>query len=503
MRLIMKNLIITVAMGAALSVTACSEEAGGTQDQHKNIAKSPVTSAEWYKAGADVIAAKKAQAINTNTAKNVILFVGDGMGISTLTAARILQGQQRGETGEENLLSFETLPYTAIVKTYNTDMQVADSAGTASAMNTGVKTRIGIISEGPEQTRGQCLGAKDNLSTTLAERMEEAGYATGIVSTARLTHATPAAVYAHSPDRSWENDSELPEEAVKNGCKDIAAQLIEFSAGDGLEVALGGGRANFLPKPDGGKRTDGRNLTQEWTSSDAKARYVDDLEGLKAATPENTSRLLGLFNDSHMKFEVDRSESEPSLAEMTEKAISFLRGKGKGYYLMVEAGRVDHAHHGSNARRALQDTIALSDAVEKALEMIDLSDTMVLVTADHSHVFTMAGYSERGNPILGVVKAKGETVKGEDGKPYTSLGYGNGPGYIEGPRPDLTNAVTMDKNYRQLSTVPLKSETHGGEDVALFAVGPWAHLVRGTIEQNVVYHYMLNALGLNDEEKVE
>ncbi len=499
----MKNSIIAVAMGVVLSAGACSQDEKATPIQNKNIVKGPVTSAEWFKAGADAIAVKKAQAINTNKAKNVILFIGDGMGISTLTAARILQGQQRGETGEENLLSFETLPYTAIVKTYNTDMQVSDSAGTASAMNTGVKTSIGVISEGPEQTRGQCLGDRENFSTTLAERMEEAGYATGVVSTARLTHATPAAVYAHSPDRGWENDSELPEEAVKNGCKDIAAQLVEFSSGDGLEVALGGGRRNFLPQSSGGKRSDSRDLTKEWAASDAKARYVDGLEGLKTATPENTSRLLGLFNDSHMKFEVDRNESEPSLSEMTEKAISFLDGKGKGYYLMVEAGRVDHAHHGGNARRALQDAIALSDAVEKALEMVDLNETMILVTADHSHVFTMAGYPERGNPILGVVKAKGETIKAEDGKSYTTLGYGNGMGYIEGPRPELTNEIVRDKNYLQQSTVPLKSETHGGEDVALFAVGPWSHLVRGTIEQNVIYHYMVNALGLNDEEKAE
>ena len=499
----MKNSIIAVAMGMVLSAGACSQEEKAASVQGKNIVKGPVTSAEWFKAGADVVAANKARSINTNKAKNVILFVGDGMGISTLTAARILQGQQRGETGEENLLSFEKFPYTAIVKTYNTDMQVSDSAGTASAMNTGMKTSIGVISQGPEQTRGQCLGAKGNLSVTLAERMDEAGYATGVVSTARLTHATPAAVYAHSPDRGWENDTELPDEAVKNDCKDIAAQLIEFSDGDGLEVALGGGRSNFLPKSVGGKRGDSRDLIKEWAASDAKARYVDSIEGLKAATPDNTSRLLGLFNDSHMKFEVDRENSEPSLAEMTTKAINFLDGKGKGYYLMVEAGRVDHAHHGGNARRALQDAIALSDAVEKALEMVDLSETMILVTADHSHVFTMAGYPERGNPILGVVNARGEATKAEDGKAYTTLGYGNGMGYIEGPRPELTNEIARDKNYLQQSAVPLKSETHGGEDVALFAIGPWSHLVRGTIEQNVIYHYMANALGLNDEEKAE
>lgn len=498
----MKNLVIAITLGTVLTVGACSDEVASASVDDKATVKGPVTSSEWFKAGADAVTAKKALPLNTNKAKNVILFIGDGMGVSTLTAARILEGQMRGETGEENLLSFEEFPHTAIVKTYNTDSQVADSAGTASAMNTGMKTRIGVISLGPEQKRGQCAGASDNNAQTLAERLEEAGYATGVVSTARVTHATPAAVYAHSADRDWEADNHLSEEAVNNGCKDIATQLLEFSSGDGIDVVLGGGRSLFLPESDGGKRKDNRNLTTEWSASAKNARYVSNSEGLKAATPDNTSRLLGLFNDSHMKFEADRENSEPSLSDMTEKAITFLERKGvdKGYYLMVEAGRVDHAHHGGNANRALHDAIALSAAVKKAMEMVDLSETVIMVTADHSHVFTMAGYPERGNPILGIAKAGGKALLDKDDKPYTTLGYGNGPGYIEGARPTLSNAETTAKNYRQEATVPLHSETHGGEDVALFAIGPWAHLVRGTIEQNVIYHYMVNALGLDEKE---
>lgn len=499
----MKNSIIAGAMGVVLSAGACAQDEKAKPVQGQNIVKGPVVSAEWFKAGADVVAASKVQAINTNKAKNIILFVGDGMGISTLTAARILEGQLRGETGEENLLSFETFPYTAIVKTYNTDMQVPDSAGTATAFNAGIKTRAGVISIGPEQPRGKCAGSEKYHTPLLAEQLEEAGYATGIVSTARVTHATPATVYAHSPDRNWENDAELPEEAVKNSCKDIASQLIEFSSGDGIDIVLGGGRANFLSAAAGGKRSDDRDLTKEWTASDAKARYVDNQADMEAATPDNTSRLLGLFNDSHMKFEAMRDSLEPSLSDMTTKAINFLDGRGKGYYLMVEAGRVDHGHHAGSAYLALNDALALSRAVKKALEMVDLSETMILVTADHSHVFTMAGYPERGNSIFGIVKMEGKASVDKDGKPYTTLGYGNGPGYVEGERPELTNEITMSKNYRQQATVPMKSETHGGEDVALFAIGPWSHLVRGTIEQNVIYHYMVNALGLNDEEKAE
>lgn len=496
----MKNILLAVSIGAIISVGACSQEVEQKPvDDTKNVVVGPETSSEWFDAGAAKIAEIKAQVINTNKAKNVILFVGDGMGISTLTAARILEGQLRGETGEENLLSFEEFPHTALVKTYNTDAQISDSAGTASAFNTGMKTRSGVISVGPEQPHAVCKGSEKYFSPLLAERLEEAGYATGIVSTAKITHATPAAVYAHSATRGWEADYNLSEEAAENGCEDIASQLLSFDDGDGIDLAIGGGRAAFLP----GKRKDGRDLTKEWVASAESARYVSNAQELAAATPENTSRLLGLFTDSHMSYEADRQEGEPSLTDMTEKAISFLDGKGKGYYLMVEAGRVDHAHHGGNAYRSLHDAVELSSAVRKAMEMVDLNETMIMVTADHSHVFTMAGYADRGNPIFGVSKNNGEAAKAKDGEAYTTLGYGNGPGYIEGKRPELTNDVTRHKDYQQQAAVPMDSETHAGEDVALFAVGPWSHLVRGTIEQNVIYHYMVNALGLNEEEKAE
>ena len=500
----MKNTVVAFTLSASLSLCACATEVDEKPSGANNAVKGAVTGQEWYKAGADAVAASKALVINKNKAKNVILFIGDGMGISTLTAARILEGQVRGEAGEENLLSFEKFPYTAIVKTYNTDLQVSDSAGTATAMNTGMKTRGGIISLNPSQPRSQCAGASDNVVQTLAERLEGEGYATGIVTTTRITHATPASVYAHSAERYWENDAKLPAEAVKNGCKDIAAQFAEFSVGNGIDITLGGGRSYFLPQTEGGARKDGRNLIDEWKKGEAKANYVSNKAELDTVTSSNSSRVLGLFNDDHLKFESDRGDSEPSLTEMTEKAITFLEGKDNGYYLMVEAGRVDHAHHGGNAYRALHDTVELSAAVRRTMEMVDLNETLILVTADHSHTFTIggrsSGFTQRGNPIFGLVENKEKGIsKDDDGKPYTTLSYSHGGGHIAGERPDLTNEITQAKDYRQETVVPLKSESHGGEDVALFAIGPWSHLVRGTIEQNVIYHYMVNALGLDEK----
>jgi alkaline phosphatase len=196
---------------------------------------------------------------------------------------------------------------------------------------------------------------------------------------------------------------------------------------------------------------------------------------------------------------------------MTAKAIAVLRNNRKGFYLMVEGGRIDHAHHAGNAYRALADTLALSDAVRVAQQLTDSSDTLIIVTADHSHVFTLAGYAKRGNPILGPVIEPGQTTPALalDGKPYTTLGYMNGSGHALLPadrdpdewRPANTgrhleaNAATDSPGFFQEALVPLEWETHGGEDVAIFAGGPQAYLFRGTMEQNTVYHVMRRALG--------
>ena len=457
------------------------------------------TTESWLKDGEKAIAERAAYKINNKRAKNVILFIGDGMGVSTLTAARILEGQLRGETGEENYLSFETFPNTALVKTYNVDAQVADSAGTASALNTGTKTRIGVINTPPTQMQETCAADTFTAVTPLAYYAEKVGLSTGIVSTARLTHATPAAVYAHSPMRDWEADIEVPQEAKEAGCRDIAQQILDPMMGNGLEVALGGGRANFQPKGTGkGKRADGRDITQEWVANNKNAVYVENAADLASVDLSKTDKLLGLFDNSHMQFSASRSDEQPELATMTETAIKMLSKNKNGYYLMVEGGRIDHGHHAGSAYNALNDAVALSAAVRKAMEMVDLDETLILVTADHSHVFTIAGYPKRGNPIFGLVTEvhHSEHALAGDHKPYTTLGYQNGPGAVPGERPELTDEQVQDPKFLQQSLIPRGSETHGGEDVALFGIGPRSHFVRGTMEQNVVFHIMDNALDL-------
>ena len=170
---------------------------------------------------------------------------------------------------------------------------------------------------------------------------------------------------------------------------------------------------------------------------------------------------------------------------------------------MVEGGRIDHAHHLGNAYRALTETIEFSNAVKTALSKVNLKDTLIIVTADHSHTFTMGGYPIRGNNILGLVREVDgsglleEKEKGDkNSKPFTTLGYGNGRGYIGGTRPTLTQQQVTNPDYKQEAAVPLTDETHGGEDVAIFAIGADSQLIRGVMEENWIFYVMKDALQL-------
>ena len=439
------------------------------------------------------------QTTSPEKAKNVILFIGDGMGISTITAARIFDGQSKGMSGEGNTLSFEAFPNLALVKTYNLDAQVPDSAGTASAMNTGLKTQIGKINVQPDGLYAQCADSTATPPPLMADIVEAAGMSTGIVSTARLTHATPAAVYGHAASRGWESDVDVDKTGKAHGCVDLATQLVAYGGANGLEVALGGGRRNFLGKDEGGKRKDGKNLIIGWSKKSNAHIVVQDIAALNAIDPKSGQKVLGLFDGSHMDYEVDRDHNEqPSLSEMTKFAIQNLSARDTGYFLMVEAGRIDHAHHQTNAYRALSETQELARAVALADEMTNDDDTLILVTADHSHVFTMAGYPKIGNPILGLVRppaSKDDKPSiAADGLPYTTLGYHNGPNVRSAEA--QTDNMVQDKNYRQQSAVRRASETHGGEDVALFAKGPGAENVHGIIDQAEIFDIIISALEL-------
>lgn len=462
----------------------------------------------------DARPAPMAEAAAPKQAKNVILFIGDGMGISTITATRIYEGQKRGETGEENRLSFEKFDNLALVKTYNTNAQVPDSAGTATAMHSGTKTRIGVLGIGPEAEKGVCQDALAHPLPLLGEEVKQRGLALGIVTTTRLTHATPASVYSRSADRDWESDTNIPADQQGQGCKDIALQLAESQ----FDVALGGGTAVFYGKDKerGGRRIDaGADLPSAWAATNG-GTVVKTAAELAAAPMDKP--VLGLFNPGHLTFMADRKPDspEPTLTDMTAQAITRLKADPDGFYLMVEGGRIDHAHHAGQAGYALEEAVEFARAVQYAVDNTDPAETLIMVTADHSHVFTISGYPQRGNDILGLVvppKGNGEDggdgtspLLAADGKPYTTLGYANGPGGLLAKKhgeddDDHDHGRPMPETgikARQQALVPLGSETHGGEDVALFATGPGANRVRGVIEQNVIYAIIRKALGWAD-----
>ncbi|OUS40306.1 hypothetical protein A9R00_06705, partial [Oleispira antarctica] len=215
-----------ILLGIMLSLIACG--------QSGNTGKDQTSSALWFQQGKEKVQQRKLflekeqENESSRKAKNIIFVVGDGMGVSTLTAARIFVGQQQGLLGEEFALSFESFPHTALIKTYNVDLQTPDSAGTMSALMTGLKTNEGIISLPASVKRGDCTSTtlQDKMLPTLLDIAKAKGKSTAVVTTARVTHATPATTYAHSVDRNWESDDAIPQEAKDLGCLDIASQLI-------------------------------------------------------------------------------------------------------------------------------------------------------------------------------------------------------------------------------------------------------------------------------------
>ncbi|MGI8466910.1 MAG: alkaline phosphatase [Pyrinomonadaceae bacterium] len=511
----MQKISIKVFVLASLFCFIISTFAQTTQPQFP--VKRQESADTWLKDGRAAIERSIALKPNKKRAKNVILFLGDGMGVSTITAARILEGQLRGESGEENRLSFEEFPYSAFSKTYSANQQTSDSAPTMSAIVTGVKTDEGVLSVNQNIVHDDYKTVAGNETKTILEMAEDAGKSTGVVTTARVTHATPGACYAHTADRDWESDYDISirkKDAYEAKFPDIARQLIEFKHGDGLEVALGGGRSKFLTKdePDPeyadkkGERLDGRDLTKEWTTRYKDAAYVWNKKDFDAIDPKKTKHLLGLFEPSHLHYNYDRAKDaagEPSLSEMTSKAIDILSQNKKGFFLMVEGGRIDMAHHEGNAYRALTDAIEFSNAVRAALAKVNTEDTLIIVTADHSHTFNIGGYPMRGNNILGLVREIGGDGLPEanykvdkNGKPYTTLSYANGTGARGGERPNLTETEVTNPNYKQEAIVPLGAETHGGEDVAIFATGAGAYLVPGSMEENWLFQVMFDSMRL-------
>ena len=442
--------------------------------------------------------------------KNIIFFLGDGMGLTTMTAARIYK------VGESGDLTMDTLPETAFIKTFSANAQVTDSAPSMAAYMTGVKMNNEVISMTSETSAFDPVTLKDFVAgadttcptsgngkpvTTLVELAKAAGMGTGVITTTRITHATPAATYAHICHRDGENT--------------IAAQMVPSGAGynaalgDGVDVFMGGGLRHFLPKEtSGSSRTDSRDLVAEMKNAGYNyAASKSDFDKLPA-----TGKILSLFTSSHMAYDIDRdSTKEPSLAEMTSRSIDQLKANSRGFFLMVEGGRIDHALHETTARKALQDTVAFDDAIKVAIDKMrvidpDLKNTLIVVTADHDHTLVLNGYSAltgkttEANPgVLGLLRSyvTGLLANDKTGNPFTIIGFGNGENRPMA-RTALTDVQVFDKNYHQEATIPTAagSETHGGADVFLGAIGKGADNFAGVMDNTAVFGLIRKAMGL-------
>jgi len=418
-------------------------------------------------------------------AKNVVFFLGDGMGVSTLTTARVHKGQQRAGMvgGEQEKLVFEQFPHLALVRTYCYDTTVADSACSATSYLCGVKGNYETVGVSAEVKLGDCAAQQvpENRVSSLLAWAQEKGKATGVVTTDSLTGASPAGTYAHAADRDWENDELTPA-----GCEDIASQLVSEQTGRQFKVILGGGDQHFR------RRGDGRDLTKEWMEGRKGGKLVTNREELNNANASNTEFLFGLFADDEMSYRLDvdeKTNKEPSLAEMTAKAVELLEGTEQGFVLFVESALIDKAHHEGWARKATQEVLELERAVEVVLNMTDPLSTLTIVTADHSHGITLSGYPKRGTDIFGYDPAAPE---------YLSLMYATGPGH-KGENWNLLEEPKLgDKDFRFPSTVHRDSAAHQGEEVALYAIGPGAQYFQGLLQQYMVPHILSYASCIGD-----
>jgi len=480
---------------------------------------------------------------NTGVAKNIIIFIGDGMSLPTVTAARVFKGQKERNDGNWAELAWEAFPHVGLSKTYCANYMVPDSAATASAMYSGVKTTFFTMGYNSSvQVSSPASASKEAEVETILDWAQAAGKRTGFVTTTRMSHATPAALYAKTVYRFWEGDHDITKSVEKNetsqedidnnNVKDISRQLVESEAGNKLDIMLGGGRASFLPwsrKPQNitptapgfdyedendiwdNYRDDDRDLLAEWenNTSHGKRKYIDTKELLLADDLTDNDQVMGIFTNSYMVWDdMAEAKNKPTIAEMASTAVNFLQAKAgqEGFFIMIEGGRIDAAHHNGHAVRALSETLAFEKAIEEVVKSVNLEETLILVTADHAHTMSIGGYTNREYNITG-------SIDGDDNEVMSILSYGNGPGFRnlmtegEGNFTQIDRAnVTLEKNasaplkFRQPSASPLKSETHGGDDVGIWAQGPWSHLIHGVHEQSYIATVMSYAGCLGKHE---
>jgi alkaline phosphatase len=440
---------------------------------------------------------------SSGQARSVILLISDGMSPNHQFIAELYAEQVLGVDTYIN-----TLPYAAYTRTLTVNNNITDSAPAGSSLHAGGLYRNGVINVDEDaMTR-----------FTVAHAAQDAGKSVGIVSTARITHATPASVFASVPDRDMENE--------------IAVQMLDFAP----DVALGGGIRHFLPEDGGGRREDGRDLTAEFI--EAGYTFVTTGTELNAVDLATTNRLLGLFKGSHMTYEIDRIQQEvdePSLADMTVAALEILGRNENGFFLSVEAARVDHASHANDTVGTLWDQLAFEDAVRVALEYQAANpDTLVIVTADHdcggiglgrdnifsvnvahleqytcSFEYTLSQLNDDMSNVDEVLAGCGWSFTEEQQAMLDMMPMNTEPG--ETGVEDFDAAAGYVVNWLHFVMAHSQSEgaqidwtswTHTANPVVTFAQGPGAEALSGDIHLQDIAFAMANAMGVTIPEPV-
>ena len=452
-------------------------------------------------------------------AKNVILFIGDGMSLPARQMARILsKGITEGKYND--LLEMEKMSNLALITTSGSDSLVTDSANSASAYATGQKGAVNAMGVYADSTKDPFDDPKVENIIELAKRTR--GMATGIVSTANITDATPAAMLAHTRKRSEQNF--------------IAQEMLNPLHRP--DVILGGGSRQFLPKSvPGSKRSDERNLIEEFKQQG----YVTAINKTELKQVGITDKLLGLFQLDNMDVYIDREvtknpavlgnfNDQPTLMDMTKAAIDVLSKNKNGFFLMVEGACIDKQLHTMDWQRATYDTIEMDKAVGIAKEFAKKNeDTLIIVVADHSHGASITGtYHELDG------KTGREAVRTYADAGWTTFADVDGDGFPDDPNPSVTLAVQFAnhpdyiENYKfqEVPTSPAimangkaianekrspqggdlkvgnipssdSSEVHSADDVPLTADGPGADYFKGVMDNTEVFHGMVHALGLD------
>jgi alkaline phosphatase len=460
-------------------------------------------------------------------AKNVILFIGDGMSPAHRVAARILskgisEGKSRGK------LAIDDMPHMALVATAGSDSIITDSANSASAYATGHKSAVNALGVYADRTASPFDDPRVETITSLARRRH--GMAIGIVTNTEVEDATPAAMVAHTRRRAAYDE------------------IVEQFFAARPDVLMGGGSANFLPKSAAGsKRKDEADYIAKFRDAGYQVATTARELGALAAKPE-TSKLLGLFATGNMDGVLDRKflkgggvkkfPEQPDLTEQVRAALNILSKNETGFFLTVESGLIDKYAHLLDMERAVYDTIMLDNAVRQTREWAQArgDDTLILVLADHNHPNSLVGtvnddmgvtpnvplrervgvYEQAGFPNYPAPDAEGYPSR-VDVSRRLAIFSASLPDHYETFRPKLDNpneptvkggddgTFKANDKYKDVPGVVLRpgnlpamigASVHSGEDVILTATGPGSERVHGSMDNTEVFRIMADALGL-------